>query len=483
MSGNGSLHRAVVHVGGMSCSGCEQAVRRALGGLPGVSSVTASTPEGAAHVTFSDPCTAERLSEAIDASGYYCLGVDVDGKPAESLAVADAAQAADDDAADDADPEREAVPASRAARSFDAVYLLIIAVGLFLVAQNLGFNQVFQNIPTISGQNIGYTVLFGIGLLTSVHCIAMCGGINLAQSTALGAAADGDGEGRRRGPAIASSLLYNAGRLTSYTVIGGVLGAVGQAASISLGTRAAVGLVAGVFMLVAGIGMAGAFPFLAKLAPRMPKPVMRAASEIARRGPYALGLVNGFMPCGPLQAMQVYAISSGSFAAGALSMFSFCLGTIPLVLAFGVVAGTLRRSWKQNMLRAASVMMVVFGLFMLQSNLALTGIRLPSLSLGGSAGSGLVAATQSGNQQTVTTQLRADGYDSIQVKAGIPVKWTIHAADGTLNGCNSEVVLPDFGQQVKLNNGDTVIEFTPQKAGTYNFSCWMGMLHGQIVAS
>lgn len=463
-----SQRHAVVHVGGMSCAGCEQAVRRALLRVDGVTSVTASTPKGEARVAFAEPCTAEALSEAIDASGYSCLGVEVEGEAAEGAAEAGNGATAETAAAQ-----------IRPARSFDAVYLIIIAVGLFLVAQNLGVNQVFQSIPTISGQNLGYTVLFGIGLLTSVHCIAMCGGINLAQSTALGAV---DDEHRRRGPAIASSLLYNAGRLTSYTVIGGVLGAVGQAASISLGTRAAVGLVAGVFMLLAGIGMAGGFPFLSKLAPRMPRSVMRAAGSIARRGPYALGLVNGFMPCGPLQAMQVYAISSGSFAAGALSMFSFCLGTIPLVLGFGVIAGTLRRSWKQTMLRAASVMMVVFGLFMLQSNLALTGVRLPSLPFGGPA-SGLVAATQQGGAQTVTTQLRADGYDGIQVKAGVPVTWTIHAAAGTLNGCNSEIVLPDFGQQVKLQNGDTVIKFTPDHAGTYNFSCWMGMLHGQIVAS
>ena len=44
-------------------------------------------------------------------------------------------------------------------------------------------------------------------------------------------------------------------------------------------------------------------------------------------------------------------------------------------------------------------------------------------------------------------------------------------------------MLSGFDQQVKLVEGDNVIQFTPQKAGTYNFSCWMGMLHGQIVAN
>ena len=367
-------------------------------------------------------------------------------------------------------------PASGAG-SFDAVYLLIIAVGAFVVAQNLGVNRLFQAIPTVSGQNVGYLALFTIGLLTSVHCVAMCGGINIAQSTALPLPG---GRERTRFDFASSSLRYNAGRLTSYTLIGGILGLVGQAASITLGVRSAIGLAAGIVMLLAGVAMAGGFPFLARLAPRVPAPFRSAAASFARRGPFALGLVNGFMPCGPLQAMQVYAITTGSFAAGALSMFSFCLGTIPLVLVFGIVAGAMKRTWRHVMLRASAVMMVLFGLFMVQSNLAISGIRLP---LPGAAAGQVAQAQVDGDVQRVTTQLRADGYDGIQVKAGVPVEWTIHADAQALNGCNAEIVLPDFGQQVKLAAGDTVIKFTPSHAGTYNFSCWMGMLHGSIVAS
>lgn len=245
-----------------------------------------------------------------------------------------------------------------------------------------------------------------------------------------------------------------------------MLGAAGQVVSISLGVRSIIGLLAGSVMVLAGLGMTGILAPLARLTPHLPRPVACAAASIARRGPFALGLVNGFMPCGPLQAMQAYAIASGSFAAGALSMASFCAGTIPLVLAFGVFAGTMHRTWRRAMLRVASVMMLIFGLFMLQSGLALVGVQLPGASASRAAG-GFVRAQQDGDVQTVTTELRADGYDSIQVRAGVPVRWTIHAAAGTLNGCNGEVVLPGFDQQVKLVEGDNVIQFTPQKAGTY----------------
>lgn len=64
---------------------------------------------------------------------------------------------------------------------------------------------------------------------------------------------------------------------------------------------------------------------------RLPAPVAR--------GSFFIGLVNGLMPCCPLQFTQLYSIASGSISTGALSLFSFCLGTIPLVLLTGVARG------------------------------------------------------------------------------------------------------------------------------------------------
>ena len=94
-----------------------------------------------------------------------------------------------------------------------------------------------------------------------------------------------------------------------------------------------------------------------------------------------------------------------------------------------------------------------------------------------------ITAAVDGNAQYVTTPLRASGYDSIQVTAGIPVVWTIAADEASLNGCNSELVLPEFDQQVKLNVGTTVITFTPEKAGVYPYSCWMGMLKSNTIVT
>jgi plastocyanin domain-containing protein len=74
----------------------------------------------------------------------------------------------------------------------------------------------------------------------------------------------------------------------------------------------------------------------------------------------------------------------------------------------------------------------------------------------------------------------AGRYDPITVQQGIPVKWTLNAPNGTLNGCNSSIVIPEYNIQLKLKAGENLIEFTPDKAGTFSFSCWMGMIRSAI---
>ena len=65
-------------------------------------------------------------------------------------------------------------------------------------------------------------------------------------------------------------------------------------------------------------------------------------------------------------------------------------------------------------------------------------------------------------------------------KKGIPVQWEIEADEGSLNGCNYRMLLRDFKMGVELGYGKNVIEFTPEKTGTFKYTCWMGMITGTI---
>ena len=418
------MKEQLFYIEGMTCSGCELTLENAVGQLEGVKAVRADRRHGQLNVHYDAPCTEEAILRAVEAAGYHA--------------------------------------AERPRRKRSGVYLLVILLGLYVIARQLGWTEFFQKFPTVSGAQMGYAALFLTGLLTSVHCIAMCGGLNLAQSM--------NDENRRP---LRSSVLYNLGRLTSYTLIGGLLGLVGDKVAITLRIRGIIGLLAGILMLLMGICMLGGFSMPTF---RLPRRVQRGLTALRKHGSFSIGLANGLMPCGPLQSMQLYAIASGSLLVGALSMFFFCLGTIPLVLLFGTAAGALKASRRRWMLQLGSALLVLIGLFTVQNNLALAGILLPNA---GSSGAASAAVVEDGTQY-VTTTLHSNGFEDIQVTAGMPVVWTIVANSESLNGCNNEIVIPAFEQQVKLQVGETMIRFTPESAGSYPYSCWMGMLRSTI---
>jgi len=307
----GETKKALIRVEGMMCEACERRVETAVRNVEGVKDARADCSKNCLAVEYASPAALDAIRKAVCAAGY---------------------DAAEDGEKDDSPSKEKSVRKSARRQNQDTLYILVIILGLYVIATQCGLTQVFQRFPTVSEEKVGYAVLFVIGLFTSVHCIAMCGGINLTQSVT----------GRESAP-VRRNLLYNAGRLVGYTMVGGVLGLIGEAASVTLRVRGLIGVLAGVFMVLTGVNMLGNFGFLKKVTLKMPKGVANAAVSFGKQGSFAIGIVNAFMPCGPLQSMQLYAIAAGGFAAGAFSMFFFCLGTIPLMLIVGLAAGFLKK--------------------------------------------------------------------------------------------------------------------------------------------
>ena len=138
----------------------------------------------------------------------------------------------------------------------------------------------------------------------------------------------------------------------------------------------------------------------------------------------------------------------------------------------------LRLKWKERMLQFGAALLVMLGLFMVQNNLVLAGIALPGLRP--ASGGMLQQSTVDGDAQYITTYLKYNGCDGLEVKAGIPIVWTMIPDEGSLNSCNNSLVLPAFDQQIHLSEGETVVTFLPGKEGIYSYSCWMGMLKNTI---
>ena len=446
-----NLKKDTFKVQGMVCAGCEGIVEAALSTLDGVSNARANLAENSVEVTY-DPLKTnyKKMNSALQKEGYRLL------KPGDVSAV---------NAADDGEK-----PASKGFLIGTAVVLLALYL---IIDHSIGFNF----IPEVTS-SMGYGVLFVVGLFTSLHCVAMCGGINMSQCVAQ------SGARATSSTAMKPSLFYNLGRVASYTVIGGIVGALGSVISFSGWARGIVAIVSGLLMILMGIGMMGIFPWLNAITPRLPRIFREKANSAGRgKGPFAVGLLNGLMPCGPLQAMQVYALGTGSLITGALSMFFFSLGTLPLMFGLGAIISVLGSKFTKKMMTASAALVAVLGVVMFSRGLALSDFSVPPQAAppSATAGTSAPAAPAAENQvQKITSTLTTRGYPNITVKKGVPVEWTMQADAKAINGCNKTFNITDFQLQVKLKPGDNVIRFTPTESKTITYFCWMGMQSGKI---
>jgi sulfite exporter TauE/SafE/copper chaperone CopZ len=466
-------------IDGMSCPACELRVGEALRGVAGVTEARVDYAKGTALVAGDGAVvTPDALRAAVAQAGYAVKTPDAAPKKRVRTLIG----------------------------SVLGVFLVLFAV--YFLLNRTGLVNVLNGFPT-PGNSTSLAMLLVIGLLTSIHCVAMCGGINVSANVqrppaetekpaALPVAGDAATEERaatldaspaattapRRRPAIPlrRALLYNLGRVAGYTAIGALVGLLGRVLTLTETGRGVVTILAGVLMLLMGLNMLGLLPFLRYITPRLPKGLTRRLSSAKARAasPLAVGLLNALMPCGPLQAMQIYALSTGSPLYGALSMLLFALGTVPLMFAVGALSSLLTARFAKKVMAVAAAVIMVMGLVMLGNGVSLTGTPLPAF-LGGTGP--LVEATlsESGDVQTVAFDLQSRSYAAIKVKHGVPVVWTIRATVDTLSGCNETLSVKKFDITRQLVAGDNVIEFTPDTPGTYGYSCWMGMIKSTIV--
>ena len=190
--------------------------------------------------------------------------------------------------------------------------------------------------------NASFVMLFIVGVLSSLHCVGMCGGIMLTQTL------DKDNLLTDKKTSFNIALKYNLGRVISYTILGGIIGAVGSVFSLSMKVQGLIQVIASLFMIVAGLNMFG-FKLFKNI--KLNIPMLKGKCTNRNKSPFLVGILNGFMPCGALQTMQLYALGTGSFILGAFSMFLFALGTVPLMLGFGYISSRLTKSFSANIFK------------------------------------------------------------------------------------------------------------------------------------
>ncbi len=211
--------------------------------------------------------------------------------------------------------------------------------------------------------DVSLLAAFIVGLLGGVHCVAMCGGIVAALSFGLPARAAGGGA---RWPFL---LAYNLARISSYTLAGGLMGGVGWLVTHWSGlhqVQLVLQVIAALFMLVLGLYLGGWWHGLAWVE-RAGGHVWRRIEPFGRRflpvrsvaQAFVLGLVWGWLPCGLVYSVLVWSVSSADPVYGAALLLSFGLGTLPNLLAMGVVAERLSAQARDPRLRRLAGLLVM----------------------------------------------------------------------------------------------------------------------------
>lgn len=218
---------------------------------------------------------------------------------------------------------------------------------------------------TITAYTIAITA-FTTGLLGSVHCLGMCGGISGtlalgAMPVPKGAAAASAFPIRVVSASAASTpssnvLAFNVGRIASYMVAGGIAGSLGGALGLTwlVGdtstTRIALFMFANLMVIATGLYLMGVSQLLAPLE-RVGGLLWRFLSPLTKTllplntlpRAAAFGALWGWIPCGMVYAMLLTAVGAGSPIGGMLTMLAFGLGTLPMMLAAGWAAASVAR--------------------------------------------------------------------------------------------------------------------------------------------
>jgi sulfite exporter TauE/SafE len=203
------------------------------------------------------------------------------------------------------------------------------------------------------------------------HCIGMCGPLVASYSMA------GAKQSRSFVSRMAPQVLYNSGRIATYTLIGGIMGLSGS--FINVAGRMAhiqniVAVLAGVIMIVMGfsiMGMIGNTAWIEKHNAFVLRAARSLMSSPSRFRAFPLGLLLGLLPCGLSYTIFVASAGTGGLVPGMMTALLFGLGTLPALLAFGALIATLGAALRDRIYRTGGALVVIMGTYYLYR-----GVRL-----------------------------------------------------------------------------------------------------------
>lgn len=429
----------IVPIRGMHCTSCEILIEQNLKKISGIKKVSVSHTTGKAEVYFEgNKPSDESIRQAVKDAGYE-VG------------------------------QKNKLPwISKEKQDYKNLVIAgIILLVLYFLAKWFGLFEL-----NVNTDNTSLFVVLLVGLVAGVStCMALVGGLVLALSSRH-AELHPEATTRER---FRPHVYFNIGRIAGFAVLGGIIGLLGSAFKLSPNMLGIMTVLVGGVMIFLGLKIVEIFPVLRDKTISLPKGIAKIfgiqknEKEYNHKSAIITGAFTFFLPCGFTQAMQLYAVSTGSFVQGALVMSLFALGTAPGLLGVGGLTAIFKGKKARLFYATAGLLVIILGWFNIANGSQLISVGSPQAS------SNVVETT---GVQVIKMTQGSYGYspNSFTVKKGIPVKWIITSTNPYT--CASSIIMLKYGISQSLQKGENIIEFTPNEIGTVQFTCSMGMYRG-----
>ena len=451
-------------VKGMHCPSCEMIVEKTLMKRDGIKSAEASMSRGSVRIDCEGESPAAEELNRIFAGTEYSF--------AESA---------------------RAEKTGRFSGFLQPLALALVAVAAFFALSSAGVSSLVMITPEST-----YGALFLFGLVAGISsCAALTGGLVLSLSAGWLA---GYGSPSSTAQKTMPHILFNTGRIASYTLLGALLGLAGETIKISSFVSGAAVIAVSLLMVALALQMLG-FSSFSRLRIALPKK-LSAGILSEKHGAKALhplitGSMTVLLPCGFTMIAEGAAVLSGSALQGMLIMFFFVLGTTPALLGIGISSMQLSSNRKTSplFLKTSGLLIIFFVMYNLNVQFGtgglITGQRSSSASAslsvpdpGPAVQAAEVSAARNAGAKTVTivyTDARDIAPNSFTINKGEKIRFEVNPSD-TGSGCMSTIMVPGLWERPEplIKGKKIVMEFTPARTGSYKITCAMGVPRGVI---
>ena len=449
------LHLISVPVAGMTCRSCEVRITKFVRRVPGVENVLASAVHGRVDVESNTAIRPSAIEAAINAAGYAVGRTPWFVRDRTVWLTAGAG--------------------------------VLLVAALAVVAEATGLAGLASGAGDLSQGGIVVALLLGLAAGVST-CMALVGGLVLALSASHQARrAEAGIKDGGLGAQLRPALVFIAGRIAGYALFGAILGAIGASVAMPTQVTAVMMIAVAIVMTLLGTRLTGLSPRIAAWSPTLPLGVgQRLGLGDGVAGAYSdtraagLGAASFFLPCGFTQAVQIYALSTGSPLFAGVLLATFAIGTAPGLLALAGLPVVVPSTARPTLLRLVGVVVIGFAVVNGSAGIRLSGVTLPAFGIASVAAAVPPPGPVADGRQTLHTYQDLNGYrpGNVAIYAGIPTTWTIESTNAA--SCASLIRIPSLGMGGLLHKGLNTVELPALPAGTLSYTCSMGMYSGQI---